>query len=45
MNEPVYLGLSILEMSETVIYKFWHGYVKRKLEKKQNYVEWIQIAL
>ena len=30
MNMPVYLGLSILELSKTVIYKFRYDYVKPK---------------
>ena len=31
-NEPVNLGLSLLEMSKTVMYKFWSDYVKLKYE-------------
>ena len=30
MNKPVYLGLSILEISKTLMYEFWHDYVKPK---------------
>ena len=30
MNKPVYLGLSILEVSKIVVYEFWYGYVKPK---------------
>ena len=30
MNKLVYLGLSIQEMSKTVIYLFWYDYVKPK---------------
>ena len=30
MNKPVYLGLSMLELSKTVIYEFWYDYVKSK---------------
>ena len=30
MNNPVYLGLSILEISKTLMYEFWYGYVKPK---------------
>ena len=30
MNNPVNLGLSILDLSMTVIYKFWYDYVKPK---------------
>ena len=30
MNKPVYLGLSILEISKTLMYEFWHDYMKLK---------------
>ena len=30
MNKPVYLGMSILDISETQIYEFWHDYMKPK---------------
>ena len=30
MNKPVYLGLSILELSTILMYEFWYDYVKRK---------------
>ena len=30
MNKPVYLGLSILELSKLLIYEFWYDYVKPK---------------
>ena len=30
MNKPIYLGLSILEISKTLIYEFWHDYMKPK---------------
>ena len=33
MNKPVYLGLSILDLSKTVIYEFWYDYVKPKYGK------------
>ena len=36
MNKPVYLGLLILEMSKTVICKFWYDYVKPKYGEKAN---------
>ena len=30
INKPVYLGLSILEISKTLMYEFWCDYIKRK---------------
>ena len=30
INKPVYLGLSILEISKILMYKFWDGYMKPK---------------
>ena len=30
MNEPIYLGLSILELSKITMYEFWYDYVKSK---------------
>ena len=39
MNKPIYLSLSILELSKIVRYEFWYNYLK------QNYAKWIQTAL
>ena len=30
MNKPIYLGLSILEISKTLMYEFWYDYMKPK---------------
>ena len=30
MNKPIYLGLSILEISKLLMYKFWYDYMKTK---------------
>ena len=30
MNKPVYLGLSILGISKTLMYEFWYDYMKPK---------------
>ena len=32
MNKPVYLSLSILEISKTLMYKFWYNYIKPKYQ-------------
>ena len=30
MNKPLYLGLSILDLSKTIMYEFWCDYIKLK---------------
>ena len=32
MNQPVYLDMSILEISKTLIYEFWLDYIKPKYQ-------------
>ena len=32
MNKPVYLGLSVLEISKTLSYEFWYDYIKPKYQ-------------
>ena len=34
MNKPVFLGLSILELSKILMHEFWYGHVKPKYGKK-----------
>ena len=34
MNKPVYLGVSILELSKILSYEFWYDYVKPKYGEK-----------
>ena len=34
MNKPVYLGMSILDISKTLMYEFWYNYVKPKYNDK-----------
>ena len=34
MNKPVYLGISILELSKILMYVFWYNYVKLKCGEK-----------
>ena len=36
LNEPVYLGLSILELSKILMYVFWYDYVKSKYGEKSK---------
>ena len=30
INKPIYLGLSILEISKIIMYEFWYDYMKKK---------------
>ena len=34
MNKPIYLGMSILDISKTHMYGFWYDYVKPKYKGK-----------
>ena len=38
MNKPVYLGMSILDISKTLMYEFWYDYVKPKYQ--QSCTKW-----
>ena len=33
MNKPIYLGTSISDISKTLMYKFWYGYIKPKYQQ------------
>ena len=34
MNKPVYIGMAILDISKTLMYKFWYDYIKSKYKEK-----------
>ena len=38
MNKPVYLGLSIPQLSKILMYEFWNDYVKPKYDEKAKVV-------
>ena len=45
MNKPIYLGLSILDISKITMYEFWYDYVKIKYQDKARLCIWIRIVL
>ena len=34
MNKPIYLGMSILDISKTLMYEIWYDYIKPKYQGK-----------
>ena len=34
MNKPIYVGMAILDISKTLMYEFWYGYLKSKYGDK-----------
>ena len=34
INKPIYLGMSILDISKTLMYEFWYDYIKPKYQDK-----------
>ena len=36
MNKPLYLGMSILDISKTLMYEFWYEYINSKYEDRAN---------
>ena len=34
MNKPIYLGLSVLEITKTIMYEYWCDYIKQKYKDK-----------
>ena len=44
MNKPVYLGLSILELSKILMCGFWYDHVKPKYGEKTKF-EYIETDL
>ena len=45
MDKSVNLGMSILDISKTLVYKFWYDYIKPKYEDRANLCYKILIAL
>ena len=36
MNKPVYLGMSLFDISKKLMYKFWYDYIKPKYEDRSK---------
>ena len=34
MSKPIYLGMSIFDISKTLMYEFWYDYIKPKYQQK-----------
>ena len=34
VNKPIYIGMSILDISKTLMYEFWYDYIKPKYQDK-----------
>ena len=43
--KSVYLSLSVLESSKTLMYEFWNNNIKPSINTMQNYATWIHIGL
>ena len=44
MNKPVFLGLSKLDLSKTLMYEFWYGYVEQKYGENETFCYKVEMA-
>ena len=45
MTKPLYLGMSILDLSKILMHVFWYDYISPKVETEQNYTIQILVVL
>ena len=45
INKPIYIGMSILEISKTIMYESWYDYIKPKYQDKVKLCYMILTAL
>ena len=45
INKPVYLGMSISDISKTLMYEFWYDHINQNMETEQNCVTLILTVL
>ena len=45
MTKPLYLGMSILNISKILMYEFWYNHIIPKYGEEQNYAIQILITL
>ena len=45
MNRPIHLGMSILDISKTLMYEFWYDYIKPKNQNnaKLGYMDTLRL--
>ena len=44
MNKPVYVGLSISDLSKSAMFGFWYNHVKPKYGENPKLIIWIETA-
>ena len=36
LNKPIYVGMSVLGISKTLMYEFWYAYIKQKYQDRSK---------
>ena len=45
INKLIYVGVSILDISKTLMFEFWYDTLNQSTKTEENYVTWIPGAL